>query len=201
MRVREITADLFITLDGFASATDQPPYFGYFGPELGKWIRRELDRPQAILMGRVTYQALSGIAGSPSAGDATSARLNELPKIVFSNTLREPLTWNARLLRGEFAEAMSALKQQPGDPIRSFGSITLVRGLMQLGLLDRLRLVVFPLVAGSAGREPIFAGHAVRSLQLIDTQMLDSRLVVLEYRPDASPPRGGSGRHAPASSG
>jgi hypothetical protein len=52
--MRELTADLFISLDGFASGTDEPAYFGYFGRELGAWVRDELDRPQAILMGRVT---------------------------------------------------------------------------------------------------------------------------------------------------
>ena len=63
------------------------------------------------------------------------------------------------------------------------GSISLVKSMMQLGLVDRLRLIVFPLILGDAGREPIFAGYPQGSLDLIDTKVLDSRLILLEYRP------------------
>jgi hypothetical protein len=52
--MRELTADLFVSLDGFAAGVDVGPYFGYFGPELADWVRTELDRPQVIVMGRVT---------------------------------------------------------------------------------------------------------------------------------------------------
>ena len=58
-----------------------------------------------------------------------------------------------------------------------------MKTMMQLGLVDRLRLMVFPLILGSAGREPIYAGYPQVSLELIDTKVLDSRLIVLEYRP------------------
>lgn len=175
---------MFATLDGFASAVDAGPYFGYFGPELGTWVRYQLDRPQVIIMGRVTYEAMAAISAS---ADEASARMNGLPKVVFSNTLQEPLAWNnTRLLRGDLAEAIRSLKRQPGDPLRSIGSITLVRSMMQLGLVDRLRVVVFPLILGSAGREPILAGYPKTGLELTDTKILDSRLVVLEYRPASS---------------
>jgi dihydrofolate reductase len=132
-------------------------------------------------MGRVTYEVLSGFA---SAADEASARTNDLPKVVYSNTLQEPLAWNnTSLLRGDLAEAIGALKRQPGDPLRSMGSLTLVRSMMELGLVDRLRLMVFPLILGSAGREPILAGYPKADLQLAGTKVLDSRLVLLEYRP------------------
>jgi dihydrofolate reductase len=61
------------------------------------------------------------------------------------------------VLKGALAE-IRALKQQRGDPLRSIGSISLGNSIMQLGLVDRLRLMVFPLVLGSAGRGPIYAG-------------------------------------------
>jgi dihydrofolate reductase len=188
--MRELTADLFVSLDGFAAGVDAGAYFGYFGPELGDWIRTEPDRPQVILMGRVTYEVLSGFA---SAADEASARTNDLPKVVYSNTLQEPLAWNnTSLLRGDLAEAIGSLKRQPGDPLRSMGSITLVRSMMlRLGLVDRLRLVVFPLILGSAGREPALAGHPKTGLELTESRVLDSRLVVLEYRPTGTSTAGG----------
>jgi dihydrofolate reductase len=180
--LREIIADLFVTLDGFAAGVDAGPYFDYGGPELDAWVRNELDQPQVILMGRVTYEALSSI--SMQATDDVGASMTELPKVVFSNTLTEPLAWGgSRLLKGDLGSAIRELKSEAGDPIRSIGSLRLVRGLMELALVDRLRLMVFPLVLGSAGREPAFSGHSRRGLELVGTQVLDSRLVVLEYRP------------------
>jgi dihydrofolate reductase len=180
--MRQLIADLFISLDGFASGVDQPAYFGYFGKELGSWVRAHLEEPQVIMMGRRTYEALAGF--SASATDEASLRMSELPKLVFSATLEGPLAWkNTRLLRGAVADEVSTLKQSPGDPLRSIGSISLVKNMMQLGLVDRLRLMVFPVILGSAGREPIYAGYSQTRLELIQTKVLDSRLTLLEYRP------------------
>jgi len=151
--MRELISDLFISLDGFASGVDQPPYFGYFGPDLDSWVREHLAPPQLIILGRVTYEALAQFA--PSATDETNVRMNALPKLVFSSTLAEPLAWkNTRLVKRAVVDEITALKQQPGDPLRSIGSISLVKSMMQLRLVDHLRLMVFPLVLGSAGREP-----------------------------------------------
>jgi dihydrofolate reductase len=86
-------------------------------------------------------------------------------------------------VRGALADEIRALKQQAGDPLRSIGSIRLVKSMMELGFVDRLRLMIFPLILGSAGSEPIFAGYPQGSLELIDTRVLDSRLILLEYRP------------------
>src|SRR5580704_7615676 len=180
--MRELTADLFISLDGFASGVNQPPYFGYFGQNLGDWVRVHLEQPQVIIMGRVTYAALAQF--SASATDELSLKMTSHPKLVFSSTLKEPLAWkNTRVLRVGVADGIQALKKQPGDPLRSIGSVSLVRSMMQLGLVDRFRLMVFPVTLGSAGREPIFAGYPQESLELIDTKGLDSRLILLEYRP------------------
>ncbi len=184
--MRELIADMFVSLDGFASGVNQPAYFGYFGQELGGWVRENLAGPQVLLMGRVTYQAMAGFAAS--AKDEFSTRMRELPKIVFSATLRQPLVWkNTRVLAGVLADEIRALKQQPGDPLRTIGSVSLVKSLIQQGLVDRLRLMVFPLVLGSAGREPMFEGYLHTRLDFIQAKVLDSRLVLLEYRPGAEP--------------
>ncbi|MGB8887226.1 MAG: dihydrofolate reductase family protein [Candidatus Korobacteraceae bacterium] len=184
--MRVLIADMFVSLDGFASGVDQPAYFGYFGQELGGWVRDHLAKPQVLLMGRVTYEELAGF--SASANDELSVRMGELPKVVFSSKLQEPLVWkNTRVLSGTLADEVKALKQQPGDPLRTIGSVSLVKSLVRQGLVDRLRLMVFPLVLGSAGREPIFANYLPTRLDLIQTKVLDSRLVLLEYRPCAEP--------------
>jgi dihydrofolate reductase len=182
--MRELTADLFISLDGFASGVHEAAYFGYFGPDLGDWVRRHLDEPQVILMGRVTYEILAQF--SASATDAVSARMSALPKVVCSSTLLEPLAWkNTSLVKGAVADEIKVLKRQEGDPLRFLGSIRLVKRLVKLGLVDRLRLMVFPLILGENGKEPICADHPRLPLELVNTTVLDSRLMLLEYRPSA----------------
>lgn len=183
--MRELTADMFVSLDGFAAGPDggQSWTFGYFDPQFAAYVQRVLAEPQIMLMGRVTYEIMArSWASSP---DPLAGPMNSLPKLVFSATLAEPLAWNnAQLAKHGPAEEVSALKDQPGDPLRTIGSITLVRHLMAAGLVDRLRLVVFPHVLGQAGQEPVFASYPETSLDLTSTTVLDSRLVVCEYRPN-----------------
>ena len=182
--MRELTADLFISLDGFASGVDEGPFFGYSGEHLGNWVSDHLHQPQLLIMGRVTYEAMAQFA--PSAADPMSVRMTELPKLVFSSRLKEPFTWkNTRLAKASVADEIIALKRQPGEPLRSIGSVSLVKSMMQHGLVDRLRLMVFPLILGKGGREPIYADYSRTGLDLIDTKVLDSRLILLEYRPSA----------------
>lgn len=177
--MRTLTTDLFVTLDGFALGEGAPAYFGYFGPDLERWIHEELAKPQMLLFGRVTYQAFAGMM--QAATDEASRRMNALPKAVVSSTLQEPLAWNdTRLLR---ASEIPAFKKEPGDPLRTMGSVTLVKSLLKAGLVDRFRLIVFPLILGETGREPIFASLPDIGLELVDTRVLDGRLVLLDYRP------------------
>ncbi len=177
--MRPLTVDLFVSLDGFASA-DAPAYFGHDGPELDAWVRREIEQPQVVLMGRVTYEALAGFASD----EATPSRLTAVQKLVVSSRLEEPLAWeNTSLLRGDLGPGIRALKEQPGPPIRTMGSMSLAGSLLELGLVDRLRLMIFPLTVGDRGREQAFASWPPSDFELAERTELDSRLVLLEYRP------------------
>ena len=179
----ELIADLFLSVDGFAAAENAGPFFDLGGPELAAWVRTELSHPQVLLMGRVTYEMLAPITAS--ADDPDSARMTALPKVVFSNTLDDATTWaNTTVLNGDLAKSIESLKHSSTAPIRSFGSITLVQGLIQAGLVDRLRLMIFPLTVGPDGREPAFAGYPRTGLTPTSTTVLDGRLLLLEYRPD-----------------
>src|SRR5208283_5432089 len=101
-----------------------------------------------------------------------------------SQTLHEPLTWkNTRLVKTSMEQEIARLKLQNGDPLRCIGSISLVRSMVRFQLADRLRLMIFPVVLGTAGREPIYTGYEKTSLELIGSRTLDSRAVLLEYRP------------------
>jgi len=87
--MRELIADLFTTLDGYAYGEGAPAYFGYLGPDLERWIDEHLAGPQVLLMGRVPYEVMSAIVRDQPVEGAD--RMNELPKVVFSGTLQEPL--------------------------------------------------------------------------------------------------------------
>jgi dihydrofolate reductase len=177
----ELTADLFVSLDGFAYAVDVGPYFGYGGQELDAWIQAESDKPQVVVLGRVTYEMLATI--SSNASDRAAQRLTALPKVVVSSTLSEPLEWaNTRLVAGDAIEALPAVKDDTDVPMRTMGSVSLVRNLVGAGLVDRLRLMVFPLICGSAGGERIFGEGNLERFELERTSVLDARVVLLEYR-------------------
>ena len=178
----ELTADLFISLDGYAAGEDVGPFFGYGGPELEAWVGEVLRQPQVVVMGRATYQAMAGI--STQATDEISMRMNELPKVVISNSLTEPLDWpNTRLLRGDLADGFAALKRESPAPLRTIGSMSLVSSMIRAGLVDLLRVMIFPIMLGADGREPAFDNFPRAGFELASCTALDSRLVMLEYRP------------------
>jgi dihydrofolate reductase len=177
----EVIADLFITVDRYAFGEGAPAYFGLFGPDLGEWIDTEMAKPQTLLMGRTTFEAMSAITQEEDTegGD----RMTELPKLVFSTTLQEPLAWaNSRVARDAVQEVAS-LKAHDSEVLRTIGSLSIVSTLIRAGLVDRLRLVIFPLILGSTGREPILGGLPDVDLELLDTRVLDDRLILAEYRP------------------
>ncbi|MFY9915558.1 MAG: dihydrofolate reductase family protein [Nocardioidaceae bacterium] len=189
-QTRTLSVELFSTLDGFASGTESEGYFGLYGPDLEAWIGDVATPAHVMVMGRKTYVELAGIVAG--GGDPWFARMNELPKLVFSSTLEEPLSWeNSTLVRDDAATALATMKAEPGDPFRVVGSLSMLPALLTAGLVDRLKLVVFPRVLGTTGTAPIFTGLPDLDLRLVDTQVLDSRLVLLDYVPQ--PPRGSEG--------
>lgn len=180
--MRELIADMYITLDGYALGEGAPAYFGYLGPDLERRIDEDVAEPQVLLMGRKTYEMMwSIVRDQPVEG---RDRMNEMPKVVFSGTLGEPLEWgNSRLAKGDLIEEVRSLKTEDGDTLRTMGSLSVVKALLKAGLVDRLRLMVFPQVLGETGREPLFSDLPDIDLELVDTSVLDGRLVALEYRP------------------
>ena len=90
------------------------------------------------------------------------------------------LCWWRPVISG--GAAITALKRESDVPLRTIGSLTLVRSLFDLDLVDRLRLAVFPLVLGPDGREPWYAGYLRAALDLMTTSVLDGRIVLLEYQ-------------------
>ena len=180
--MRELIAEMLISLDGYAFGEGAPAYFGYPGPDLERRIDDNLAGPQVLLMGRKTYEMMWEIVRDRP--DEGADRMDELPKVVFSKTLEGPLEWNnSRLAGGELVEEVRSLKAEGGDPLVTMGSVSVVKALMEAGLVDRLWLIVFPQILGETGREPLFAGYPDTGLELVETDVLDGRVVALEYRP------------------
>jgi dihydrofolate reductase len=175
--------DMFSTVDGFGGGGPRSaPYWGYGSPGLHDWIHGELARDHVTLMGATTYREMADIVATHR--DPAFPRMAELPKVVFSTTLRPPLTWaNTTVIDEPVETAVPALKAEPdGLPMRTVGSASLVRSLFRLGLVDRLRVMVFPMVHGAAGEAPLFADLPVLDLELAGTTVVDDRLVLLDYR-------------------
>jgi dihydrofolate reductase len=123
-------------------------------------------------------------AGAVAATCSPAADGAGFSKIVFSKTLRPPLTWASTTVVAESVEtAVAALKAMAdGTPMRTIGSLSLARSLFRLGLVDRARIMAFSMIRGATGREPIFADLPDLDLDLTGARVIDERLVLLDYR-------------------
>ena len=178
----ELLVDFITSLDGYASAEGWPGYWGLEGPEYLAWLDQSPERDYTTLMGATTYRLMSGFAAA--SDDAGFAQLTEMSKVVFSSTLDEPLAWaNTRLVDEDPVEAVRSLKAESPRGLRTIGSLTLCRSLLEAGLVDRFRVVVFPVITGSTGRERIYDGYPDVSLEMVASRTFDGRLQLLEYVP------------------
>ncbi|MGW0181554.1 dihydrofolate reductase family protein, partial [Nocardia sp. NPDC003345] len=116
--------------------------------------------------------------------DPWVTRMRNLPAIVVSTTLSEPLDWpDATLVKGDAVDVVARLKAESDIPLRSHGSLSMNRALMAAGLVDRVRVTLFPVITGRTGFEPVFQGAADFDLELLETRILDSDIQELVYRP------------------
>jgi dihydrofolate reductase len=179
--MQTLMVDFIISLDGYGAAEGWPGFWGMEGPEYLRWLEQQQEH--TALMGATTYRLMSGFAAQ-APDEAGTAGLTAQPKVVFSSTLEQPLSWaNTELVDGDAVEAVRAMKQQARLPMRTIGSLTLSRSLLRAGLVDRYRVVVFPVITGSTGRDRIFDGYPDVALELVDHRIFDGRLQMLDYVP------------------
>lgn len=179
--MQELMIDFIVSLDGYASAEGWPGYWGLEGPEYLAWLDQQPDH--TVLMGATTYRLMSEMA-SEYADDPSFQRMADTPKVVFSRSLEPPLTWaNSELVSDETLDVVRDLKETGTSPLRTLGSVSLCRSLLTAGLVDRYRLVVFPVITGETGRERIYDGYPDVALDMVASRTFDGRLQLLEYRP------------------
>jgi dihydrofolate reductase len=178
-----LMVDFIISLDGYGAAEGWPGLWGMEVPEYLAWLEQESENEHTALMGATTYRLMSGFAAE-MPDEPGFAALTAMPKVVFSSTLRRPLSWaNTELVDGDAVEAVQEMKRRDSRPLRTLGSLSLCRSLLQAGLVDRFRVVVFPVITGATGKDRIFDGYPDIALDLVESRTFGGRLQLLEYVP------------------
>ncbi len=177
--MRKVVVTEFVSLDG---VMEEPAWtFPYWNDEIAEFKGEESSASDALLLGRVTYQGFA--AAWPESEDEGADYFNGVRKYVVSETLEEPLEWsNSTLIKDDIVEEVTRLKQQDGKDIAVHGSATLVQTLMRHDLVDRYRLLVYPVVVGKGKR--LFEEGIPATLKLLRSQSFSSGVVALVYEPD-----------------
>ncbi len=182
----ELVCELIVSLDGAARGQRSPAYFGYFGPDFEDWVNTNTAVPHRMLLGRRTYEMLEELPAE--ARDEGWHTMTTKPGWLFSRT-RETATWpGLKIVQADLVGFVRDLKRADGPELRTMGSLSLVRQLLAAGLVDRLKLVVCPLVLGQTGAERFFEGLPDIGFEMLPMRLLDGRVLLLEYRPTGAPP-------------
>jgi dihydrofolate reductase len=184
-----------LTLDGVMQAPGRPDEDLRGGFEHGGWAQPYADsvmgsvmaegiaKAGALLFGRRTYEDFASVWPNQTEDNPYAAVLNNFQKYVASTTLEEPLSWsNSTLLKGDAAEAVARLKEQPGKDLVVLGSGELVQSLMRRNLVDEYVLLIHPLVLGS-GRRLFTDGGSFAALRLVDTVTTTTGVVIATFQP------------------
>jgi dihydrofolate reductase len=154
----------------------------YFDDASMRWVIDNVTGAGGFLLGRRTYETFAAHwPNAPEEEQVLAQPLNTLPKYVASTTLSEPLEWqNSRLLQGDVAEAVAALKQEEGGDLLVIGSTVLVQTLTQHALVDEFRLMIDPLVVGG-GKRLFREDDALKPLRLLDSQVTTTGAIIATY--------------------
>lgn len=183
--MRDVVASFFITLDGVVEGPGPGDAFElagwtmpYWDGDIAEFVQNGMQASDALLLGRVTYQGFAAAFASGAGPDAE--RMNNFPKYVVSTTLERAEWNNSTLIKGNVAQEVAKLKQEPGKDIAISGSGELVGTLLQQGLVDRLNLLVYPVVLGRGKR--LWPDGYTATLQLDSSKTSASGVMLLSYR-------------------
>lgn len=186
--MRKLIVTEFVTLDGVMEAPGGEPthphagwVFDFMSDEQEAYKLKETMDAESLLLGRVTYEGFS--KAWPKMKGEFADKMNAMPKHVASTTLSGELEWsNSTALEGNVADAVAKLKAGDGGPILVAGSCTLVHTLIEAGLIDELRLMVFPVAIGGGLR--VFPETEAKTIfKLGGSQAFASGVIVQIYHP------------------
>jgi dihydrofolate reductase len=181
--MRKVVAGLFSSIDGVVEAPNE--WQPAFDEEMGAVLSRMLDEQDTVLLGRVTFSEWAGYWPT-STDEPFASWINSTPKYVASSTLDSVDEWsNSTLIRGSVTDFVRDLRQQEGGAIGTAGSPSLVRSLIEAGLVDELILMISPVVAGG-GRKRLFPDDAaLTSFELVQASPTSTGTLIATYRPAA----------------
>jgi dihydrofolate reductase len=186
--MRTISSFIFISLDGFYEGPNGELDWPNVDAEFNDFAARQLDEAGTLGFGRATYEHMAAYWPTEQAmvndPDMTT-RMNDKEKLVFSTTLTDADWSGTTVARGEAIEHVAELKAAPGKEVLVIGSAHLTADLARAGVLDELRIMIFPIVLGQ-GRSLFEDLRNRLSLTLLRVRQFDSGNVLLTYRP--SPP-------------
>lgn len=193
--MRRLIASEFVTLDGVMEAPGHDEHrdgrnawaLQYAAEEQQKYKVDEIFAADALLLGRVTYQIFAAFWPTAPSDEGFTDRMNSIPKYVVSSTLNEATWNNSTLIRGNVAEQIPKLKQEPGKDILLHGSADLFNGLMRADLIDEYRIMVFPVVLGS-GKRLFREGNDITHLRLVGSRTFSSGVTLHTYERAAETP-------------
>ena len=181
--MRKVIVEAEVSLDGVIGG-DNPEFWGqvfkYHDADVTEYLKNLLFEPEALLMGRKTYEGFAQVWPARSGEDAD--RINHMPKHVASRSLKNPLTWNATLIEGDAATEIGKLKQQPGRDLLQYGVGELTQTMLRNNLVDEVRLIVYPFFYGRGPR--VFENFETLGLKLSSTKTFGSGAVALHYQPE-----------------
>jgi dihydrofolate reductase len=183
--MRKIFAFILTTLDGYYEGPNQEFDFWCIDEEFDRFAVEQLDEVDTLLFGRVTYEGMAAYWPTPQGEQddpKLAARMNGLSKIVVSRTLDKAEWVNTRLIKDDVAEELMKVKHQPGKDIAILGSSDLTVSLLQIGLVDEVRIMVNPIVLG-AGNSVFRTADQRIGLELLNSRAFDSGNVLLYYQP------------------
>jgi dihydrofolate reductase len=180
-QMRKVAAALFSSIDGVVEAPNE--WQPSFDEDMGAALSRMLDEQDAVLLGRVTFTEWAGYWPT-STDEPFASWINSTPKYVASSTLDSVDQWsNSTLIEGSVANYVADLRKRDGGTIGTAGSPSLVRSLIDQGLVDELTLVISPVVAGG-GRKRLFADDAAQTkFELVEGRPTRSGALIATYRP------------------
>jgi dihydrofolate reductase len=175
--MRKVVLKMHVSLDGFVARPDgNLDWFrDAFDDELTAWEVEGLWQAGVHIMGRATYHDMA--AYWPSSTEPFAPPMNELPKVVFSKTLKEADWDGSRVVDGDLAEEISRLKAEGGKDILAHGGASFAQSLSRLRLIDEYVLVVHPVALGEG--LPLFPDEI--ELRLLNAKTFDSGVLALTY--------------------
>jgi dihydrofolate reductase len=180
--MRRIINSTYVTLDGVIQNPQDWPSLASFGDEGTQVQTTLLERCDALLMGRHTYEGFAPV-WSARSGDPLSDRMNALPKYVVAATLTDPQWHNTMVIDHDPIEVIRDLRQQPGADIVQYGFGRLSHALMAAGLLDELRLWVHPFFVGTGkASDLLYRAGSSGNFELAGSTSLDGGVVILTYK-------------------